>query len=302
MSVTDHDTTLATRDVRTWATEAGIEAVSGIEITAVEDGRDVHILGYFVRDDDPGLASFLSEQRLRRVERVQAIGERLASLGMPVDVEPILAEARLNAGSSVGRPQVARAMVTAGHATSVAEAFDKWLGHARPGYVARNGPACERVISAIHDAGGLASLAHPIKTSTDQRILALCAGGLDAIEAYHSDHDPVTVDHYLALAATAGVLVTGGSDFHGDPGQGREPGCRTLPQADWQRLKAASGTYACRRRRRTLLSGRRTRLPRVETAARLGAAGSRRADGRDSRHGSRAGGSVCQPRLCRDAA
>ena len=163
---------------------------------------------------------------------------------MPVDIQPILAEAVLNPKRTTGRPQVAHAMIRAGYVATVHEAFDKWLGHDRPAFVAREGPSCETVIAIIHHAGGLASLAHPGKTLIDARIPALCEAGLDAIEAHHSDHDPLLVERYVALARSNGVLVTGGSDFHGDPQQQREPGSRTLPEADWIRLKAASGTHA----------------------------------------------------------
>jgi predicted metal-dependent phosphoesterase TrpH len=135
-------------------------------------------------------------------------------------------------------------MIRAGHVATIAEAFDKWLAHGRPGFVPREGPSCEDVIVAIHAAKGLASLAHPGKTSIDDRIPALCEAGLDALEAHHSDHDAVLVERYVSLARATGVLVTGGSDFHGDPQQQREPGSRTLPEQDWLRLKAASGMYA----------------------------------------------------------
>ncbi len=244
MAVTDHDTTLATADIRRLATERGIEAVSGIEITAVEDGRDVHILGYFIDDQDPDLAAFLSEQRLRRVERAAAIATRLADLGMPIDIEPLIADARHNSGRSLGRPLVAGAMVRARHVATIAEAFDKWLGQGRPAFVPREGPTCVEVIDAVGRAGGRSSLAHPGKTSVDARIPEWCAHGLDAIEAHHSDHDPLVVARYVRMATSLGVLVTGGSDFHGDPQQPRAPGSRTLPWQDWLRFQARSRAHA----------------------------------------------------------
>ncbi len=243
MSVTDHDTTLATAQVRPLAAAAGIEAVSGIEITAVERSRDVHLLGYFVREDDPSLAAFLSQQRDRRLARVEAIAERLASLGMPIAFEPIVAEARLTSGRSVGRPQIARAMMRAGYVATMNEAFEKWLGHGGGAFVAREGPTCEAVIEAIHNAGGVASLAHPGKTDIDGRIAELHDAGLDALEAHHSDHDTTLVAHYLSMARSLGMLVSGGSDFHGDPQQNRAPGSRSLPEPDWLRLKAAAAGY-----------------------------------------------------------
>ena len=110
MAVTDHDTTLGTAAVRALAAARGIEAVSGVEITAVEHGRDVHILGYFIQEDEPVLAAFLAEQRLRRLDRVRAIAERLATLGLPVDVQPLLADPTITSNSYRPRkPAIARA-------------------------------------------------------------------------------------------------------------------------------------------------------------------------------------------------
>lgn len=244
MAVTDHDTTLATSDVADLARASGIEPVSGIEVTAVEDGRDVHILGYFLDHQSAALSAFLARQRLRRIERVGAIAERLASLGMPVQVDETLQAARREPGRSIGRPDVARAMQRAGHVADLAEAFEKWLGFGRPAFVPREGPDCEAVIAAIHEAGGLASLAHPGKTGIDPRIPALCASGLDAIEAFHPDHPPAEVRRYVRLAGECDALVTGGSDFHGDPSQLRAPGSCPLPDVEWARLEAAARRHA----------------------------------------------------------
>jgi predicted metal-dependent phosphoesterase TrpH len=240
MAVTDHDTTASVREVQGLAAARGIHAVSGIEITAVEEGRDVHVLGYFLDADDAALAAFLARQRQSRIDRVGAIAQRLAALGMPVDVEPLLAAARRQTGRSIGRPQVARAMVEAGHVADLREAFDHWLGTDLPAFVPRQGAPGEDVISVIHAAGGLASIAHPGKSVTDERIRALRDAGLDAVEAFHPDHDAAQVEHYAGLAATLGLLLTGGSDFHGDDDRGRAPGCVTLPDPEWQRLLSSS--------------------------------------------------------------
>ena len=236
MAATDHDTTAACADVQAIAREHGIEAIAGIEITAVEGGRDVHILGYFVDTNDAMLAAFLGAQRAARLKRVEAIGVRLAELGVPVDIEAILAGARREPNRSVGRPQVARAMVEAGHVIDPRAAFDQWLGEGHPGFIPRIGASAEAVIEIIHRAGGIASVAHPGKTRIDARLVSLRDAGLDALEAFHPDHKPATVARYAQLADDLGLLVTGGSDFHGDPGHGLRPGSVTLPAPHWQRL------------------------------------------------------------------
>lgn len=209
--------------------------VPGIEITAMEAACDVHILGYFFDPAHEGLQAFLTRARASRLARVQAIAERVASLGAPVDATRLFAADRQD-GRSIGRPQIARALVEAGHAADVADAFDRWLARGRPGFVPRSGATPEEVIAMIHEAGGLASLAHPVLAGMDARIPQLRDAGLDALEAYHSDHDPATRDRYVSLARSLDLLVTGGSDYHGDPAHGLAPGTVTLPAQEWERL------------------------------------------------------------------
>jgi len=218
--------------------------VPGIEITAVDDQRDVHMLAYFFEPHDRGLAGFLAAQRDVRVTRVQAIAARLAARGMPVDLGPILDGESVRGGRSIGRPKVARAMIDAGYVADMREAFDRWLGRDCPAFVPRTGASPEQVIGIVHAAGGLVSLAHPGRTQIDNRIAALAAAGLDALELYHSDHDELDVLRYRSIAQENGLLVTGGSDFHGEPADGIEPGTATLPQAEWDRLLAERGRHA----------------------------------------------------------
>jgi 3',5'-nucleoside bisphosphate phosphatase len=246
MAVTDHDTVAAVREVQAEGAGAGIEVVPGIEVTAVENGHDVHMLGYFLHPDDAALAGFLARQRETRVTRIEAIGRRLAELGLPVDVAALLAEAGAGGGRSIGRPQVARAMMAAGHVAGVREAFDRWLGRDRPAFVPRTGASPEEVIHILHRAGALVSLAHPGRTRIDGRIPALRDAGLDALEVYHSDHDERLVARYAAMASDLGLLRTGGSDFHGDPVYGVEPGGATLPPREWERLLEARDRHVVR--------------------------------------------------------
>jgi predicted metal-dependent phosphoesterase TrpH len=238
MAVTDHDTTAAIAEVDAEARHHGIHTVAGIEITAVEQGRDLHVLGYLFDPQHQGLASLLVRQRAARVARIERIASRLAAHGVPIDVEPMLEQSRRESGRSIGRPQVARAMIEAGHVASTQEAFDRWLLRGLPGFVAREGPTPEAVIEIIHAAGGIASIAHPGQRGRGTRIPALAAAGLDAVEAFHPDHDAALVQEYVDVAHRLQLLLTGGSDFHGDPGHGCEPGSVTLPAAEWERLQA----------------------------------------------------------------
>lgn len=235
LAITDHDTTAGYLEAR--RLPAGrLELVPGIEISAVHDGRDLHVLGYFLEPASPTLAAFLDRQRTDRRRRVLEMAERLQSLGHPIDAQPILDAA--DRGRSVGRPQIANALVAAGHVRSRDEAFQRFLEHGGPAYVPRRGASPAEVIRIIHDAGGLASLAHPGVYNCDHVIEPLASEGLDAIEARHSDHDAATESRYRRMAARLGLLVTGGSDFHGnETHRASSLGVVTLPQEDYTRLR-----------------------------------------------------------------
>ncbi len=223
----------------------GIRLVDGIEMTAVDGGRDVHVLGYFFDPDDEYLDRFLQSQRLARIERVKEIGLRLQTLNCAIDVDALLAATPASSGRSVGRPLVADALVAAGHAVDRRDAFDRLLGNDRPAFIPRCGPDVAEVVAAIGRAGGLASLAHPGLLGTDDRIPAYAASGLSAIEARHRDHSPADEERYRRLAKALGLAVSGGSDFHG-PQEGRtdaegtlwSPGGVTLGAEDFAALEA----------------------------------------------------------------
>ena len=215
LSVTDHDTTAGLTAARAAATARHLTFVPGIEITAVEGTRDLHVLGYFFDEREPRLLAFLAGQRADRLRRIHEIVDRLAVLGCPIDPAPLLAIAS-ESGRSVGRPHIAYALVAAGHATDRDDAFERFIGEEAPAFVPRRGPSAADVVGLIRGAGGIASLAHPGLSRRDDLIPALTAAGLAALEARHTDHDAATEAHYRTLARRHGLAVTGGSDFHGD--------------------------------------------------------------------------------------
>ena len=237
LGLTDHDTTGGVSEAALAAAGKGIELVPGIEVTAVVDGADVHVLGYFVDAASPSLGVFLDAQRRQRVDRVRQMIGKLASLGVVLDADAILAPGLADRTKAVGRPWIAAALVAGGYAANKDDAFDRWLSRGRPAFVPRQGAAPVDVIRCIHDAGGLASLAHPVLAGRDDLIPGWAGDGLDAIEVYHSDHDAETSAHYLALATRLHLLVTGGSDYHGDADHGGEPGSVTLPPDAYAELK-----------------------------------------------------------------
>jgi predicted metal-dependent phosphoesterase TrpH len=238
LAVADHDTVAACAAAGEACGAAGIEFVTGIEITAVVDGKDVHVLGYFFDRDSVPLQAFLAEQRRRRVDRVHEIVRRLGEHGMPLDVDTILQPGVADSSRAVGRPWIARAMIAAGYVADTSEAFEQWLIPGRPGFVPRMAAPPEEVFERIHAAGGIASLAHPGPMGHDERIPGYADAGLDAIEAHHTDHEPADVERYLALAARLNLAVSGGSDYHADDEHGGGgPGSVSLPRERFETLK-----------------------------------------------------------------
>lgn len=241
LSVTDHDTVAGCATAAAECAAAGVEFVPGIEITAVLDGGDVHVLGYFLAASHEPLLRFLSDQRQARVNRVHEIVARLARHGIELDAAAILEPALDDSRKTAGRPWIARALVKAGHVATTNEAFDRWLSPGRPAFVPRVAAPPEQVFERIHDAGGIASLAHPGVCVRDEWIAAFAAAGLDALEAYHSRHDRAATERYLALAEDLGLAVSGGSDYHADDQHGPDsPGSVSLPRDAYERLEMAA--------------------------------------------------------------
>lgn len=237
MSVTDHDTVAALAETERVTAASGMAFVPGIEITAVHEGRDVHVLGYFIDREDPDLGAFLERQRADRVRRLLAIADRLAELGKPVDRSQLSVKGPR--GRSLGRPVIARALVKAGHVADMRQAFDQLIGQGKPAFVARCGACPADVIAIINRASGVASLAHPGLLKRDDLIPGMIDAGLTAIEAFHSEHDTATTEHYLRLAERHGILVTGGSDYHGERERRRAAfGTIGLPHESFEKLKA----------------------------------------------------------------
>lgn len=238
-SITDHDTVAGVAAASEAARRFGIACIAGIEITSVLDGVDLHVLGYFLDTEATGLQAFLAAQRADRIRRARELAARLGSLGMPIDVDALLAATP--EGRSIGRPQIAAALVRAGHVPTPRDAFDLWIGEGRPAFVARAGADPATVVRLIHDAGGLACLAHPGCAHHADAVGQLVAAGVDALEVYHPDHDEETTRRFRAIADDRGLLVTGGSDYHRDEGHHASAlGRVTLPKEDFDRLLAAA--------------------------------------------------------------
>ena len=189
IAVTDHDTVGGLAEAVDAGRTRGVRVVAGIEMTAVEDEHDVHVLGYFIDPDNAILAGFLSEQRDDRIRRVREIGARLRSLGVPIDVDALSRRRTTAAAASAGRRLPTRSS-RPGTAVDRTDAFARLLGRGRPAFVPRRGVSAAAVDR--HDPCGRRHrvAGAPRNRADDALIEALAGSGLDAIEVWHSDHSP----------------------------------------------------------------------------------------------------------------
>jgi hypothetical protein len=245
LGITDHDTFAGYDAARLPAESAGVELVCGIELSTKLQGYSVHLLGYFFHEP-AGFGAFrewVVEQQASRRERNIRLAARLQELGFDITLE----EAEARGRGMTGRPHFAQIMVEKGYVTQIRQAFDEYLDESAKGYVHRKEPQFAESVERIRKAGGIASLAHPVRVNGDVPKLMpeLCDAGMNAIEAYHSDHGPRDVELYLELARKYGLLVTGGSDFHGavkpNVRLGTGSGELCVPRDVLERLKSASG-------------------------------------------------------------
>jgi predicted metal-dependent phosphoesterase TrpH len=212
IALTDHDTVEGCDRAAAACGAAGVEFLSGTELTAEQDGNEIHILGYLVDTQNPGLLSEIAKFQAVRQNRIHEMVARLNELGVPLPVESVFALANCR---SPGRPHVARALVKAGLCGSLDEAFERFLKKNRPAWIPKMKISARVAIDLIHQAGGAAVMAHPGLSRTDPAIPELAEAGLDGIECFHTKHTPAAAAHYLQLAERFHLLVTGGSDCHG---------------------------------------------------------------------------------------
>ena len=212
VALTDHDTVEGCPRMAAACREAGIEFIPASELTAEQDGEELHLLGYFLRTEHPRLLSELSKFQAVRQERVREMVARINQLNIPLDVNAVFSLANCRAP---GRPHVARALVQAGLCRSLDEAFERFLRKGRPAWVPKYRISAADAIGLVHDAGGLAVLAHPGLNRSDNVIPPLVEAGLDGIECFHTKHSTLMGEHYLEIADEHHLLVTGGSDCHG---------------------------------------------------------------------------------------
>ncbi len=263
VSVSDHDTVDGAAEARSAAASAGVADIPAVELSVdLASGGSAHLLGYFpgvlaqdLARRDSQLGRALDRVRKARERRNPAILEKLASMGMVLNEEAVRA---LAGGEVVGRPHIARALLEAGHVSSLPEAFDRFLARGRPAYVERERLFEAEAIEIIRGLDGIPILAHPgllgrTLHELSALVIAMAERGLMGVEAFYPRHGSEVEQHLLGLADRLGLLVTGGTDFHGLPGEqvglGGRPGVFEIRDVQVSRfLEACAGKGAGRAR------------------------------------------------------
>jgi predicted metal-dependent phosphoesterase TrpH len=241
IAITDHDTLDGIPQAIKAGSKDNVEVIPGIELTAEWEGSEFHILGYFVNYEEPWFKSILEDVKRDRVERVKEMIRRLKEFGMDISLKEVL---RLAPHGSVGRLHLAMVMHRRGHISTVAEAFQRYIGDGGPAYVGRFRFSPTEAIRIITKADGVPVLAHPFIPGKDEIIPQLKEAGLKGIEVLYPEHTSSQRSHYQDLAREYSLLITGGSDFHGQAKPHIILGAIRMPYETVESLKAARPSSA----------------------------------------------------------
>ena len=232
ISVTDHDTTFGLGESLKASRSVGIEFIPGIELGTDLEGEEIHVLGYFINEDDPRLQAMLREIREDRIARAKKMVKKLSDYGVMVSWNRVL---ELAAGGSVGRPHIAYALVEQGYANNPKDAFDSLIGVAGPGFVPRFLMSPVEAVELLTNNGALPVLAHPLMSKAksgrkdinglDDLVPSLKKAGLIGIEVYYGDYSADQKRKLSYISQKFGLVPCGGSDYHaaGNPVE-TEPG------------------------------------------------------------------------------
>lgn len=237
IALTDHDTTAGLAEAQAESDRLGIRLVPGVELSAVENDHETHILGLHLGSTAP-IDARLAELRDMRRTRASKIVDLLNANGVRITFESVLEQA---GNAAIGRPHVARALIAEGWAADSRDAFDRYLATGRPGFVPKEQLTVRDAIALIHAAGGLAIVAHPGQQGTRERIELLKNDGMDGVEVRHPGHSSEDITRLMALVEHFGLVPSGGSDWHGVPGP-RTLGAMKVPieWLHWQDERAKS--------------------------------------------------------------
>lgn len=212
IAITDHDVVAGIARAEKKAKEVGLEIIPGIEFSTEAFDTEVHILGYFIDCRSQELLQTIAKIQKDRENRIFKICEKLKEVGVDLDPQKVF---EIAGHKAAGRPHVARALIEAGFVKNFKEAFNKYIDFHGPAYVSHYKLSPEEAVELVVASGGIAVYGHPAVSNCDQVIPDLMAAGLVGIEAYYGNHNKSQTKHYLRLAEKYGLLVAGGSDYHG---------------------------------------------------------------------------------------
>ena len=213
IALTDHDTTAGVGEAVRAGSDLGVRVVCGCEFSVKAPWGELHLLGYFLDPDHAGLQEFLAGTRAARRRRAAEMVTRLRQLGVGIELGQVESAAN---GGALGRPHVARVLVERGVSADIGEAFDRYLGRGRPGYVEKPLPTLHQVTELVHAVGGLAVAAHLGTHGSEGQIRVFKQQGLDGLEVRHPSHPPALEARLTRMAEWLDLAISGGSDWHGD--------------------------------------------------------------------------------------
>jgi len=235
MALTDHDTMDGLAAARDAARDSSLEIVAGVEITAEHDGREIHLLGYFLRADDKPLRAALRRLGEHRTGRFWEMVERLKSCGVALDRDEVAQHAGTG---TLGRRRLAEYLVQVRRASTVHDAFKRYLGDRTRACVPKLRLPVAEAVALVRGAGGVAAWAHPSYDATRDTLIELKAVGLLALEAHYPSFRPARVRELKELAHEVGLAVTGGSDYHGPDRPRRALGCCGISQEELEAVRS----------------------------------------------------------------
>jgi predicted metal-dependent phosphoesterase TrpH len=235
IALTDHDSVEGCERAAAACAKVKMEFISGAELTAEHEDTEVHVLGYFLDTKNKVLLDRIGKFQVVRQQRIYEMCAALNKLGIPLKAESVFALANCK---SPGRPHVARALVKEKLITNLDDAFEKYLKKGKPAWVPKTKMSALEGVELIHQAGGLAVMAHPGLNRTDDIIPDLVKAGLDGIECFHTKHSTIMSERYLEIAEKYDLLVTGGSDCHGFSKKQPLIGGVKLPYEHVEKMKA----------------------------------------------------------------
>jgi predicted metal-dependent phosphoesterase TrpH len=214
LAITDHDNVDAVEEAISLGKEHGIEVIPGVEISAEHNGKETHILAYFIDHKNKELLDYLKNFRNERLKRAEKIVMKLNELEIPLQIDEVLS--RVKGNGSVGRPHIAIAMMEGAHVNNYYDAFNKYLGDDKPAYVKKPNISSKDAIRLINRCGGLSFIAHPGKSlRNNNSLFEMIESGIDGIEVIHPSHTDYDIEYFKDIASQYFLLESGGSDFHG---------------------------------------------------------------------------------------